>query len=202
LLRTIRHSAMPIHGSCCRNRLARRSDPCPPAHRPRRCRMSCRLVLDGVVESLDDIVLDVLVARMSVHDCLASGIAVFGIGKAQHFHLDARGPRYDGWVGNCFGPNLSKNSNLKQRNPVIARRNSLRFRRAGSGILRKRVSRRSCISSPAEVKRRALPWHRWHWPVPSCRGRPGSLSCSRCKSMRSASAQRSSSDRCWCCQGR
>src|SRR5258708_2710788 len=51
------------------------------------CRVG--LVFDAVVERLDDVFLELLGARMRVHDRFACRVAVFGIGQPQHVHLDA-----------------------------------------------------------------------------------------------------------------
>ena len=47
------------------------------------------LVFDAVVECQDDVFLELLRARMRVHDRFSFPVAVFGIGQSQHIHLDA-----------------------------------------------------------------------------------------------------------------
>src|SRR5260370_33440615 len=48
-----------------------------------------RLVLDAIIEGLDDVFLEVNAARMRVDNRLSLGIAVFGVGQAEHVHFDA-----------------------------------------------------------------------------------------------------------------
>src|ERR1700732_1106966 len=55
------------------------------------CRVG--LVFDAVIERLDDVFLEMLGARMRVHDGFAFIVAVCGIAQPQHVHLDARGPQ-------------------------------------------------------------------------------------------------------------
>src|SRR6266851_9525651 len=56
-----------------------------------------RLVLDAVVERLDDVFLEMLGTRMGAHHSLALGVAVFGMGQAEHIHFHAdRHQRHDG----------------------------------------------------------------------------------------------------------
>src|SRR3984893_13273936 len=47
------------------------------------------LVFDAVVECQDNVFLELLRARMRVHDRFSFPVAVFGIGQSQHIHLDA-----------------------------------------------------------------------------------------------------------------
>src|SRR5882757_4176749 len=52
------------------------------------CRVG--LVFDAIVERLDNVFLELIGARMRVHDRYTFSVAVFGIGQPQHVHLDAR----------------------------------------------------------------------------------------------------------------
>src|SRR6266851_183512 len=60
------------------------------------CRVG--LVFDAVIERLDDVFLELLGARMRVHDRFAFMVAVFGIVQPQHVHLDACGHQSDDGV--------------------------------------------------------------------------------------------------------
>src|SRR5882757_5133073 len=48
-----------------------------------------RLALDAVIEGLNDVILEVTTARMRTDHRISLGIAILGIGEAEHIHLDS-----------------------------------------------------------------------------------------------------------------